>query len=89
MNVAVCFNRVPPKLAKGEAADRLSEEGAEKEALAVAEALKELGFGSRLIPLGNQVGTFIEELEKTRPEEFSTSARASGAKAARRCTSRP
>ncbi len=68
MNVAVCFNRVPPKLAKGEAADRLSEEGAEKEALAVAEALKELGFGSRLIPLGNQVGTFIEELEKTRPE---------------------
>jgi D-alanine-D-alanine ligase len=68
MNVSVCFNRVPPKLFKGEAADRVSEEGAEAEARAVKKALTELGHSARLQPLGADVAVFIEELRAARPE---------------------
>lgn len=62
MNVAVCFNRVPPKLFKGEATDRISEEGAEAEARAVKKALTELGHSARLLPLAGDIVPFIEEL---------------------------
>ena len=62
MNVAVCFNRVPPKLFKGEATDRISEEGAEAEARAVKKTLTELGHSARLLPLGGDIVPFIEEL---------------------------
>lgn len=62
MNVAVCFNRVPPKLFKGEAADRVSEEGAEVEARAVKKALTELGHKVRLQPLADDIAPAIEEL---------------------------
>jgi D-alanine-D-alanine ligase len=62
MNVAVCFNRVPPKLFKGEAADRISEEGAAAEARAVKKALADLGHSVRLLPLAGDVAPFIEEL---------------------------
>ncbi|AMV72721.1 ATP-grasp domain-containing protein [Desulfuromonas carbonis] len=68
MNVAVCFNRVPPKLFKGEAADRISEEGAEAEARAVKKALTELGHSVRLLPLAGDVAPFIEELRSSRSE---------------------
>lgn len=68
MNVAVCFNRVPPKLHKGEAGDRISEEGAEVEARAVAEALKELGHTPVLLPLDADVVNFLDALRTAGPD---------------------
>lgn len=67
MNVAVCFNRVPSRLARGEASDRISEEGAEKEAHAVRDVLARLGHRVCLVPLGNDVVTFAEALRAARP----------------------
>lgn len=64
MNVAVCFNRVPQKLFKGEAVDRISEEGAEAEARAVRKALTELGHKVRLQPLADDIVPAAEELRK-------------------------
>ncbi len=68
MKVAVCFNRVPPQLAQGEAADRISEEGAEAEAQAVAAALRELGHQPSLVALGDDIAPFIAELRAQRPD---------------------
>jgi len=68
MNVAVCFNRVPPRLFKGEAADRTSEEGAEVEALAVKKALTALGHKARLLPLGADTPTFLRALNESGSE---------------------
>ena len=68
MNVAVCFNRVPPKLFKGEAVDRIAEEGAEAEAKAIRRVLRELGHNAGLVPLGHQIGPFIDELRKLEPQ---------------------
>lgn len=65
MNVAVCFNRVPSKLAKGESADRISEEGAETEARAVTKALKQLGHQASLLPVGKDIDKLIEKLRAT------------------------
>ncbi|MFA5517472.1 MAG: ATP-grasp domain-containing protein [Desulfuromonadales bacterium] len=67
MNVAVCFNRVPPKLFKGEASDRISEEGAESEARGVGQALKELGHQAVLVPLGADIEEFVADLRQVRP----------------------
>jgi D-alanine-D-alanine ligase len=67
MNVAVCYNRVPPKLHKGEAGDRISEKGAETEARAVSKALKELGHTVKLVPLGADVVKFIDQLRAAAP----------------------
>lgn len=68
MNVAVCFNRVPPGLHKGEAGDRISEEGAEIEASAVCSALRELGHTPTLVALGPDPGAFIADLRISVPE---------------------
>ncbi len=68
MNVAVCFNRVPPRLRKGEKLDRVSEEGAETEARAVRSALMKAGHAVRLVPLGNDVVAFAGELRAAEPE---------------------
>ncbi len=68
MNVAVCFNRVPSTLSKGEAGDRISEEGAEAEAKAVCKALRELGHTAALIAAGSDVAKLIDELRKTDPQ---------------------
>jgi len=68
MKIAVCYNRVPPKLHKGEAGDRISEEGAELEARAVKMALTKLGHSVRVLPLGEDVAVFIEELRSLGPE---------------------
>lgn len=68
MNVAVCFNRVPPKLYKGEAGDRISEEGAEAEAKAVRKALRELGHTPTLVPVGSDVGKLADDLRKAAPQ---------------------
>lgn len=68
MNIAICFNRVPPRLLKGEAADRLSEEGAEVEALAVHRTLEELGHRPILLPLGDDIAGFIADLRAAAPE---------------------
>ena len=68
MNVAVCFNRVPPKLRKGESSDRISEEGAEAEAKAVRKALQELGHKTSLVAAGKDLGKFIDDLAKAVPQ---------------------
>jgi D-alanine-D-alanine ligase len=67
MSIAVCYNRVPPRLRKGEAGDRISEQGAEAEAKAVRKALKELGHAATLIPLGPDVAGFIAALQAAEP----------------------
>jgi len=67
MKVAVCYNRVPPKLRRGEAADRISEEGAADEAKAVRRALRELGHDAELIPLGSDPGKFLTALRTAKP----------------------
>jgi D-alanine-D-alanine ligase len=68
MNVAVCFNRVPPRLLRGEAGDRISEEGAEVEAGAVSETLRALGHQPVLVPLGSAVDVFIADLRAAAPD---------------------
>lgn len=68
MNVAVCFNLVPPQLLKGEAGDRISEEGAEIEARSVQKALRELGHSAQLVPLGSDISDTIDELRALRPD---------------------
>lgn len=67
MKVAVCYNRVPPKLRRGEAADRISEEGAAEEAKAVRRALRELGHDAELVPLGSDPGKFLAALRTAKP----------------------
>ena len=68
MKIAVCFNRVPPQLLKGEEGDRISEEGAELEAAAVRMALERLGYTAKVVPLGERISAFIEELRTVDPE---------------------
>ncbi|WP_305044485.1 D-alanine--D-alanine ligase family protein [Geoalkalibacter sp.] len=68
MKVAVCFNRVPPQLIHGEPLDRISEEGAEGEAQAVAAALRELGHAPHLVALGEDIAPFIAELRAAAPD---------------------
>lgn len=68
MNVAVCFNLVPPSATRGEAIDRIAEEGAEQEARAVAAALTELGHKPVLVPLGEDVTVFAAELRRLQPD---------------------
>jgi len=68
MNVAVCFNLVPAKLQRGEAIDRIAEEGAELEAQAVAAALVKLGHKAPLVPLGEDLIDFAGRLRKLAPD---------------------
>lgn len=68
MNVAVCFNLVPPSATRGEAIDRIAEEGAEHEARAVAAALTELGHKPVLVALGDDITTFAAELRRLQPD---------------------
>jgi D-alanine-D-alanine ligase len=68
MKVAVCFNTVPPSLRRGEASDRISEQGAEGEAKAVAEALGSLGHAVQILPLGADAVTFAASLQAAAPE---------------------
>ena len=68
MNIAVCFNLVPKQSSQGEAKNRIAEEGAEHEARAVATALNGLGHQSVLVPLGEDVSVFVEELRRLQPD---------------------
>lgn len=68
MKIAVCFNKVPPRLLKGEAGDRISEKGAETEARAVRKALRELGHSADLVPLGREIEAFIADLRTATPD---------------------
>ena len=68
MNVAVCFNLVPPSASRGEAIDRIAEQGAEHEARAVAAALTELGHKPVLVPLGQDITAFAAELRRLQPD---------------------
>jgi D-alanine-D-alanine ligase len=68
MNVAVCFNLVPPRPTRGEAIDRIAEQGAEQEARAVAAALSELGHKPILVSLGEDVTAFAAELRRLQPD---------------------
>ncbi len=68
MNVAVCFNLVPSLLTRGEAVDRIAEEGAELEAHAVAAALVKLGHTAPLVPLGEDLFDFAGQLRRLAPD---------------------
>jgi len=68
VNVAVCFNLVPPHSSRGEAIDRIAEQGAEQEARAVAAALTELGHTSTLVPLGQDITAFAAELRRLKTD---------------------
>ncbi len=68
MKIAVCFNEVPPSLRRGESGDRISEEGAEVEAKAVAEALRGLGHTVLTFPLGADMVTFAASLQAAAPD---------------------
>ncbi len=68
MNVAVCFNLVPPSASRGEAIDRIAEEGAEQEARTVAAALTELGHKPVLVALGGDITVFAAELRRIQPD---------------------
>ena len=68
MHIAISYNRVPARLFKGEAHDRLSEEGAEFEARAVRKALRDLGHQATLVPLGPDIEAFIAGLKAAGPD---------------------
>ncbi|MBN2331678.1 MAG: ATP-grasp domain-containing protein [Deltaproteobacteria bacterium] len=68
MHIAICFNQAPPLLLKGELLDRISEEGAEKEACAVRDALHQLGHDASLVPLGADLLAFVKELRTSSTE---------------------
>jgi len=68
MKVAVCFNKVPPKVAKGEALDLLAEKGSQTEAKAVSKSLKELGHKPTLLALENDPLKFGQEIRKVAPD---------------------
>lgn len=67
MKIAVCYNKVPPQLHKGESADRISESGSAVEAQAVKKALKSLGHDPVLLPVGANIATFIAKVRKEKP----------------------
>lgn len=68
MRIAVCYNQVPPQLRHGEAADRISEEGAAEEAEAVRQALVELGHQPFLVAAADDPVVFLQSLQRLRPE---------------------
>ncbi len=68
MKIAVCFNQAPPQSLYGEELDRISETGAELEAEAVASALRTLGHEEVLVPLGDDLASFIAALQAAEPE---------------------
>jgi D-alanine-D-alanine ligase len=68
MRIAVCFNKVPQQLLRGEIADRISEEGAADEAEAVRRALQELGHQPFLVAAGDDPVPFMQSLQRLRPE---------------------
>ena len=68
MKIAVCFNRAPAVPLRGELQDQISEAGAETEAEAVAEALRQLGHTVKLVPLGAEISSFVSALQSEQPE---------------------
>lgn len=68
MNVAVCHNLAAPRPLRGEARDRIAEQGAAGEAEAVAAALITLGQRPTIVPMGNNPARFLETLSAANPE---------------------
>lgn len=68
MKIAVCFNRTPSRPFKGTGNDIISEQGAEKEACEVRQALEKRGYAARMIPLGPDIATFMSELRQLAPD---------------------
>lgn len=67
MKIAICFNRAPSRPLKGVDADLISEQGAERAAHHVRQALEKRGYATRLIPLGSDLPTFLSELQQLSP----------------------
>jgi len=67
MKIAICYNKVPPRLRKGEATDRISEVGSADEAKAVQRALRSLGHEPILLAVGADIAKFIVALRKAKP----------------------
>ena len=67
MKVAVCYNLAATTPIRGERRDHISEAGAEAEARSVAQGLKQLGHEPELVPLGEEVYSFIARLKMLKP----------------------
>lgn len=68
MNIAVCHNLAAPRPLRGEAQDRIAEQGAAHEAAAVAAALLALGHRPTVVPFGSDPALFLEALRAVHPQ---------------------
>ena len=68
MNVAVCYNLVAPHPLRGEAQDRIAEQGSASAAAAIGTALASLGHRPTLVPLGSDPARFLAALQAGNPE---------------------
>jgi D-alanine-D-alanine ligase len=68
VNVAVCHNLAAPQPVRGDAGDRLAEQGAAHQAMAVAAALAALGHRPACVPLAADPQAFLAQLRSTAPE---------------------
>lgn len=68
MKIAICHNLAPPLPLRGEACDRIAEQGAAQEATAVATALATLGYQPMIVPFGADPAIFLEQLNSVRAE---------------------
>jgi len=66
MNVAVCYNLTAPVPNRGEVLDRIAEQGAAREAKAVADALFVLGHKAFIVPFGDDPAAFLGKLKVPR-----------------------
>lgn len=67
MKVAVCFNRAPSRPLRGSDTDIISEQGAEAEACEVRKALEKSGYAAQMVPLGPDIASFINQLQRLAP----------------------
>jgi D-alanine-D-alanine ligase len=68
MIVAVCYNQPAPTPRRGEPTDRIAEQGAVREAAAVAAALATLGHRAVTIPFGAEPAAFLAALRAATAE---------------------
>lgn len=68
MNIAICHNLAAPQPVRGEACDRIAEQGSAHEALSVAAALTALGHRPLVVPLGADAAAFLAQLQATGAE---------------------
>lgn len=68
MRIAVCYNQSPDIARHGEARDLIADAGSFEQATAVFHALKTLKHQAELIPLGADLGAFLDHLQRMAPD---------------------